>query len=154
MHTGDIVNRQYGVRVVYGAVVIDGELEIRKDDGGYRYIYGAYRDGSLSLFVSCESLFDALEEREISPIFGIPMPLYDMMVESFPTEERYASLEEATESLYYSWLQQLSQILEAKSMDGCDDDEEDEETVDGLLNRPDFFLYEEEEPFDSDLEED
>lgn len=77
-----------------------------------------------------------------------------MMVESFPTEERYASLEEATESLYYSWLQQLSQILEAKSMDGCDDDEEDEETVDGLLNRPDLFLYEEEEPFDSDLEED
>ena len=39
-------------------------------------------------------------------------------------------------------------------MDGCDDDEEDEETVDGLLNRPDLFLYEEEEPFDSDLEED
>lgn len=159
MNKGDIIQRQYGVRMVQGVVVMDGEMEIRRADGEYRYIYGTCRGDSLFFSVCRESLFDALEEREVSTIFGMAMPPYDLMVEDFPKEEQYTSLEEGGASFYYECLVMLKDSLEAKRMAQYDDEEDDEgydedEPANGLYNRPDLFLYEEEEyPFEPSNDE-
>ena len=84
----EVLARYYAARIIEGRhLVLDGEFEVRESDGAYTYIHCTTLDDKLTFRVTDFSLLDAIEERDVSPIFGIPLPPYRLLLADTPCRE-------------------------------------------------------------------
>ncbi|WP_289001422.1 hypothetical protein [uncultured Megasphaera sp.] len=133
----EVLARYYAARIIEGRhLVLDGEFEVRESDGAYTYIHCTTLDDKLTFRVTDFSLLDAIEERDVSPIFGIPLPPYRLLLADTPCREYYEGIEAAAASAYYPLFQQLQRGLEDNLR--ADTEIDDEETPD-TWDRPDMI---------------
>ena len=117
-----------------GRLVLDGKSNFPRE--WEIYVYPLYKS-ERHIFVprGRVSLLDDIEDREISPIFGIPLPPYERLLEEYPCRETYQGLEAGRASRYYPYFCQLASQMDEMMTD--DEDEEDEIPVD-TWDRPDM----------------
>lgn len=131
----EVLSRNQAARMIAGRLVLDGEIELSEGNGRYTYIHCTNLNGIYSFRVAGSSLLNDIEDREISPIFGIPLPPYEQLLEEYPCRETYQGLEAGRASRYYPYFCQLASQMDEMMTD--DEDEEDEISVD-TWNRPDM----------------
>ena len=131
----EVLSRNQAARMIAGRLVLDGEIELSEGNGRYTYIHCTNLNGIYSFRVAGSSLRNDIEDREISPIFGIPLPPYEQLLEEYPCRETYQGLEAGRASRYYPYFCQLASQMDEMMTD--DEDEEDEISVD-TWDRPDM----------------
>lgn len=131
----EVVSRDQAARMLEGNLVVDSEIELSEGEGRYTFLHCTNLDGVYSFRVASTSLLDDIEEREISPIFGIPLPPYRRLLDEYPCREVYRGLEAARESAYYPYFCQLATQMDAEL--APEDDDEDPQPVD-TWDRPDM----------------
>lgn len=132
----EITDRASACRIVDGRLVLDAELELCEGDGVYTYIHCSTLDDKMAFRVASFSLLDSIEERPISPIFGVPLPPYRRLLDESDCREVYKDLEAGSGSVYYPYFQQLELMINQlmAAADTADDDDEEVDTWD----RPDM----------------
>lgn len=119
----EVLSRNHAARMIAGQLVLDGEIELSEGNGRYTYIHCTNLNGIYSFRVTGTSLLDDIEDRDISPIFGIPLPPYERLLEEYPCREIYRGLESGRASCYYPYFCQLASQMDEMLADDGDDEE-------------------------------
>ena len=101
----EVLSRNRAARMIAGRLVLDGEIELSEGNGRYTYIHCTNLNDIYTFRVAGTSILDDVEDREFSPVFGIPLPPYERLLEEYPCRETYRGLEaRRTILISASWL--------------------------------------------------
>ncbi|AXB81914.1 hypothetical protein ACT01_06515 [Megasphaera hexanoica] len=131
----EVLSRNRAARMIAGRLVLDGEIELSEGNGRYTYIHCTNLNDIYTFRVAGTSILDDVEDREFSPVFGIPLPPYERLLEEYPCRETYRGLEAGRTSPYYPYFCQLAFQMDEML---AGEKEDEEETPVDTWDRPDM----------------
>lgn len=131
----EVLSRNRAARMIAGRLVLDGEIELSEGNGRYTYIHCTNLNDIYTFRVAGTSILDDVEDREFSPVFGIPLPPYERLLAEYPCRETYRGLEASRTSPYYPYFCQLAFQMDEML---AGEEEDEEETPVDTWDRPDM----------------